>query len=1194
MSYIGPISALCWRLDFVKVVYQVGGSLTGDSLTYVVRQADTDLYGALQAREFCYVFNARQMGKSSLRVRMQQQLEALGHRCVYLDMTQLGSEQVSLQQWYRGVMLELLRDLQLLGKVDVKAHWQSWETLPVVQQLRLLLDEILVLLPDTQLFILVDEIDSILSLEFPVNDFFAFIRACHEQRQNQPSYHRLTWVLFGVATPSDLIRDRKRTPFNVGRAIDLQDFQLDEARPLMAGFNGQMPNPEAILRAILDWTGGQPLLTQKLCQLVTQKSQAAQAADLNLPPGTEAAWIEELVQTHIIENWEAQDNPEHLRTIRNRLLMDEQRTPRLLGLYQHILEQGGIPLDGSPEQTALLLCGLVCKCEGQLGSKNRIYQAIFDLGWIQHQLAQLRPYSTMVQGWLASGKTESSWLLRGQALREAHAWGQDKSLSDVDYQFLQASQLVNQQDIQQKLEAERLKEANARLLQERRATRLRSVLLGVVSLGFVGTLGLSLFAGWNFYAAKLSEVKALISSSQGQFASNQHLDAMVAAIKAKQILQRFQFRDEETRRQVAQVLDQAVFGSHEINRLDGHEGAVLGIDISPDGKFFVTASNDKAAKLWSRDGQLQQPLPHDSTVLRTAFSPDSQQVVTGSLDGQLYVWNLDGTLKQRIPAHNGPVWGVEFSPDGGLIASSSGDKTVKLWQPDGTLVSTMPTAAPTWSVTFSPDGELVAGAILNGMVQLWSRQGEPLRILEGHQGVVWDVAFCPHRDGTTPSPQEYRLISVSADRTTNVWNTAGELLQTLQTTDAPMTGIDCSTSGQYVATAGQDNQIHIWKIDGTFIRTLKGHQAAVRDIAFSPDESELASISEDGTVKVWRWNTEFLRSLQDPADSVWGIAVSSDSQKVVSASGNANQIILWKNLEPQLELRDPQANLLSVAFFPDQPLLAGVGGSTIRLLRFEDSPQPQWTQVWNRSISTIGSIMSVAVSPDGQYIASGSDEGKISIWNRQGDLVKQLDTGNDRIWQIDFQPVTAPSAATGSPLLVLAAANGAVELWRMDGTQVATLKPRSTAASWGAVFSPDGTLVAAASYDGKLRLWQIDGTPVFEVEGNRRGLTRIAFSPDGQIIATGGLDATIELWNLDGTLHNTLVGHESFITSLAYSPDGRYLYSGGMDSQLIAWDLEKIAALDPLEYACHWVQDYLQTNADVAEDDRTLCQNFHE
>jgi WD40 repeat protein len=233
--------------------------------------------------------------------------------------------------------------------------------------------------------------------------------------------------------------------------------------------------------------------------------------------------------------------------------------------------------------------------------------------------------------------------------------------------------------------------------------------------------------------------------------------------------------------------------------------------------------------------------------------------------------------------------------------------------------------------------------------------------------------------------------------------------------------------------------------------------------------------------------------------------------------------------------------------------------------------------------------VSVAVSRDGQYIASGSDQGQINIWNLQGQLLHRLETGNDRIWKIDFQPTTNQAATPEPPLLVLSAANGAVELWRIDGTHVSTLKPRGTAATWGAAFSPDGNLVAASSYDGKLRLWRVDGTLLFEVEGSDRGLTRVAFSPDGQTIATGGLNAMVKVWNLDGTLQNTLMGHSGYITSLAYSLDGQYLFSGGIDSQLIAWDLEKIAALDPLEFACNWVQDYLRTNVEVDEGDRTLC-----
>jgi WD40 repeat protein len=90
-------------------------------------------------------------------------------------------------------------------------------------------------------------------------------------------------------------------------------------------------------------------------------------------------------------------------------------------------------------------------------------------------------------------------------------------------------------------------------------------------------------------------------------------------------------------------------------------------------------------------------------------------------------------------------------------------------------------------------------------------------------------------------------------------------------------------------------------------------------------------------------------------------------------------------------------------------------------------------------------------------------------------------------------------------------------------------------------------------------------------------------------LATGSADSTIKLWRQDGTLHTTLDRHTAKVLRLAVSPDGQYLFSASNDNTIIRWNLPAIVTLDPLEYACQWVQDYLKTNADLSLEDRQLC-----
>ncbi|WP_265275304.1 serine/threonine-protein kinase [Nostoc sp. KVJ3] len=244
-------------------------------------------------------------------------------------------------------------------------------------------------------------------------------------------------------------------------------------------------------------------------------------------------------------------------------------------------------------------------------------------------------------------------------------------------------------------------------------------------------------------------------------------------------------------------------------------------------------------------------------------------------------------------------------------------------------------------------------------------------------------------------------------------------------------------------------------------------------------------------------------------------------------------------------LQGNENSVLSVAISPDGQTIASSGGNrTIKL----------WNLATGQQISSLNTysqqVNAVVISPDGKTLVSGSDDSTIKIWNlATGKQIRTLEGHSDA--------VHALAISADSETLVSGSDDNTIKIWDLaTGEQIRTLVGHTF---WvrSVAISPDGVILASGSFDKTIKIWNLTkGYSIRTLERNSQTVTAVAISPDGKILASASRDRTIKLWDLvTGKEIRTLAGHTNTVTTIAFSADGKIIASGSRDRTIKLWNL---------------------------------------
>jgi AAA-like domain len=361
--------------ESARPILQVGGAVSFKAV-YVQRPSDAELPELLGRGEYANVLCSRQMGKTSLLLRTRQRLADRGVNVALIDVAGYLGTPENADEWYRGLLGGIAEELRL--GIDVEAWWRSCPAVTPNQRLIRFFRAEVAARAGAPVVIILDEIDATLKLPY-TDDFFVAIRAMYNDRPREPLFDKVAFCLVGVATPNELIKDRRTTPYNVGRTIELRDFDAgrDDLGPLSQSLADDPQTGEMLTKVVLRWTGGHPYLTLKLCEELVKKRALTPDA------------VERLIGQSF-PNLEGARSDVHFETVLR--FFEERVGDRLtaLTLYRRIHQGRKEPDRTTPAHIELKLAGIVKRDgTGILVVRNPIYHRVFTAEWAKKAMPPL-------------------------------------------------------------------------------------------------------------------------------------------------------------------------------------------------------------------------------------------------------------------------------------------------------------------------------------------------------------------------------------------------------------------------------------------------------------------------------------------------------------------------------------------------------------------------------------------------------------------------------------------------------------------------------------------------------------------------------------------------------------------------------------------------------------------------------------